>query len=428
MTSLFALVDCNNFYASCERVFQPDLNEVPIVVLSNNDGCVIARSNEAKALGIGMGEPYFKIRGLELENKVKVFSSNYVLYGDMSDRVMETLALFTPNIENYSIDESFLDLGNFYGKDLTDYGWEIKNKVWRNTGIPVSIGVGQTKVLSKIANRLAKKSKKANGVLVLTNPKHVEAALKRTEIGDVWGIGGQYKKFLKRYQIETAYDFITKASESWVKKQMSVVGVRLHQELRGIHCMELDEVLPAKKGIMTSRSFGKKLTKLEDVQEATANFAAKCAFKLRTQNSCARSITVFIETNSFSEKDLQYRAKKTVALPIASSSDIEIIHYADIALKAIFREGYFYKRTGVFVSDIIPNSQVQTGLFDTIDREKHNKLMHALDYLNTRYERGKVKIGKQGYGSDWQLKCEHRSPRYTTNINELPVVNVGFKQ
>jgi DNA polymerase V len=422
MTSLFALVDCNNFYASCERVFQPDLNGVPIVVLSNNDGCVIARSNEAKALGIIMGEPYFKIRGLELENKVKVFSSNYALYGNMSDRVMNTLAEFTPNIENYSIDESFLDLGNFYGKDLTSYSWEIKNRVWRNTGIPVSIGVGRTKVLSKIANRLAKKSAKANGVLVLTDPKHIEAALKRTEIGDIWGIGGQYKRFLKKYLIETAFDFITKASESWVKKQMSVVGLRLHQELRGINCMELDQVMPTKKGIMTSRSFGKKLTKLEDVQEATANFAAKCAFKLRQQNSCARTITVFIETNRFAEKDSQYGAKKTVNLPVPTNSDIEIIHYADIALKAIFRQGYFYKRTGVFVTDIIPSDQVQSNLFDTVDREKHSKLMDALDYLNSRYERGKVKIGKQGYGSDWQLKCEHLSPCYTTRLSDIPIV------
>ncbi|WP_439882307.1 Y-family DNA polymerase [Pontibacter sp. MBLB2868] len=424
MTTLYALCDCNNFYASCERVFNPALNGRPVVVLSNNDGCVIARSNEAKALGIPMGEPFFKIRTLAETGQLHVFSSNYVLYGDMSDRVMQTLAQFTPNVEVYSIDECFLDLGNFYNKDLLSYGWEIKQTVQRWTGIPVSLGVAPTKALAKIANRLAKKSDKAKGVLVLTDPHHIRKALEATKIEDVWGIGGRYAKFLKKHQVFTALDFAN-LSESWVRKHLTVVGVRLLKELRGESCLELEEVAPPKKGICTSRSFGKRVSTFNDVQEATASYAAKCARKLRAQKSCARLVTVFVTTNTFSENDRQYYNSKTLCMPVATNSDLELIHYTNLALKAIYKDGYFYKKSGVIVTEIIPENQVQLGLLDTVDRQKHRKLMSTLDGLTNRFGRSAVKVATQGVDGSWQLKSEYKSPSYTTRISELQTVNIS---
>jgi DNA polymerase V len=423
MTSLFALCDCNNFYASCERVFNPALNGKPVVVLSNNDGCVIARSNEAKALGIQMGDPFFKIRNMVEYKHVHAFSSNYVLYGDMSDRVMQTLSLFTPHVEVYSIDECFMDLGDFYALDLFQYAWEIKRKVGRCTGIPVSLGVAPTKALAKVANKLAKKSAKANGVLVLTDPYHIQKALEATKVEDVWGIGSQYARFLKKHNIHTALDF-SNASENWVRKHMTIVGVRLHKELRGESCLELEEVTPPKKGICTSRSFGRKLTKYDDVLEATASYAAKCAKKLRGQKSCAKLITVFVQTNSFSEYDKQYYNSKTVCMPVATNSDIELIHYAILALKAIYREGYYYKKSGVIVTEIIPDNQIQYDLLDTVDREKHNKLMQVLDGLTDRFGRSKVKVAAQGIGESWGLKSDFRSPCYTTRLSDVPTINL----
>ncbi|SFH16523.1 Y-family DNA polymerase [Pontibacter chinhatensis] len=421
MTSLFALCDCNNFYASCERVFDPSLEGKPVVVLSNNDGCVIARSSEAKALGIPMGEPYFKIRNLAEHGLVHVFSSNYVLYGDMSNRVMQTLSLFTPNVEVYSIDECFLDLGALYGVDLPSYAKTIKRTVQQWTGIPVSLGVAPTKALAKIANRLSKKSVKAGGVLVLTEPRHIQKALEATKIEDVWGIGRQYAKFLKKHNIHTALDFAN-LPESWVKQHMTIVGLRLQKELKGEPCLELEEALPAKKGICTSRSFGKKITTLDELQEATASYAAKCARKLRQQKSCARLVTVFVTTNTFSEHDRQYYNSKTICLPVATNSDMELIHYAGIALKEIYREGYWFKKSGVIVTEIVPERQVQLNLLDTVDREKHGRLMEAVDGLTDRFGRGKVWVAAQGVDNSWQLKSEFKSPSYTTRLSEIQTV------
>ncbi|MFD3003104.1 Y-family DNA polymerase [Pontibacter toksunensis] len=422
MTSLFGLVDCNNFYASCERVFNPALNGKAVVVLSNNDGCVIARSNEAKALGIQMGEPFFKIRNLVEHNYVHAFSSNYVLYGDMSDRVMQTLSQFTPHVEVYSIDECFLDLGDFYDIDLFSYAWNIKKTVGQWTGIPVSLGVAPTKALAKVANKLAKKSKKANGVLVLTEPYHIQKALEATKIEDVWGVGSQYATFLKKHNIHTALDFSI-ASENWVRKHMTVVGVRLLKELRGESCLELEEITPPKKGICTSRSFGTKLTKLDDVLEATASYAARCAKKLRSQKSCARLITVFVQTNRYSENDRQYYNSKTICMPVATNSDIELIHYATLALKAIYKPNYFYKKSGVIVTEIIPENHIQYDLLDTVDRDKHSRLMKVMDGLTDRFGRSKVMVAAQGVNKDWILRSDYKSPCYTTRIAELPVVS-----
>ncbi|PSR53258.1 SOS mutagenesis and repair protein UmuC [Adhaeribacter arboris] len=423
MTTLLALCDCNNFYASCERVFNPSLNGQPIVVLSNNDGCVIARSNEAKLLGIDMGEPFFAIRDLVEAKKVHAFSSNYTLYGDMSNRVMQTLSQFTPSIELYSIDECFLDLSNFYNKDLNAYAWEIKNTVLRWTGIPVSLGVAPTKALAKVANKLAKKSKKANGVLVLQEPEHIRKALEVTKIEDIWGIGGQYAKFLKKHQIHTAYEF-TQANDSWVQKHMSIVGLRLLKELRGESCLELEEVMPPKKGICTSRGYGVKQTEFKYIQEATATYAAKCGRKLRKQKSCARFLTVFVETNRFCEKDKQYNNSRTIVLPVATNSDMELIKYADIALKSIYKPGYQYKKSGVILTEILPENQIQFDLLDTVDRVKHHKLMEVVDSLSGRFSRDIVKVATQGYNKSWHLRCERKSPCYTTSLNDIIIAYV----
>ncbi|WP_299754312.1 Y-family DNA polymerase [uncultured Pontibacter sp.] len=421
MTSLYALCDCNNFYASCERVFDPALNGKPVVVLSNNDGCVIARSSEAKELGIPMGQPFFQIRNLVESGQVRAFSSNYTLYGDMSNRVMQTLAQFTPNLEVYSIDECFLDLGDFYSIDLQAYAWEIKNTVWRWTGMPVSLGVAPTKALAKLSNKLAKKSGKANGVLVLTDPNHIRKALEITKIDDVWGIGGQYAAFLKKRNILTAYDF-TNLSESWVKQHMTIVGLRLLKELRGEACLELEEVAPPKKGICTSRSFGKRVNSFNDIQEATATYAARCARKLRRQKSCARLVTVFVTTNQFSANDRQYYNSKTICMPVATNSDLELTYYANIALKAIYRDGYFYKKSGVMVTEIVPENQVQLDLLDIVDREKHSKLMEVIDELTDRFGRSKVRVATQGTDNSWQLNSNYKSPCYTTKIKDLQQV------
>ena len=423
MTNLYALCDCNNFYASCERVFNPSLNGKPVVVLSNNDGCVIARSNEAKQMGIPMGEPFFRIRNLVENKQLYAFSSNYTLYGDMSNRVMQTLSQFTPNIEIYSIDESFLDLGSFYKKDLLSYSWEIKRTVFQWTGIPISLGVAPTKALSKIANKLAKKSKKANGVLLLQHPDHIKKALEATKIGDVWGIGGQYGKFLNKHGIYTALDFAT-TSENWVRKHMTVVGHRLLKELRGESCLDLEEVAPPKKGICTSRGFGKRVTDYEEVKEATAAYAANCAKKLRKQKSCARVVTVFLATNSFSEQDKQYHASKTICLPVPTNSELELVHFAIMALKAIYKEGYCYKKSGVYVTEIVNENHVQLDLFDMVDREKQKSLMSVMDNLSAKFGKGKVKVATQGVDSSWQLRSEFKSPCYTTRLTDLQTAYV----
>jgi DNA polymerase V len=423
MTNLFALVDCNNFYASCERVFDPKLEGKPIVVLSNNDGCIIARSNEAKALGIAMGEPAYKAKDAITQHNIQVFSSNYTLYGDMSARVMQTLTQFTPNLEVYSIDEAFLDLGNFYGRDLNEYAQEMRNTVRAWTGIPVSVGVAPTKTLAKLANRLSKKSKKADGVLVLTNERHMEEALRRTEVGDVWGVGRRYAKKLAGFGIHTALD-LRNASDAFVKKHMTVVGLRTVRELRGEACLDLELVTANKQNICTSRSFGSTVTSLSQLQEATANYASRCAVKLRRQKSCAGTITVFLQTNPFREEP-QYFNSKTLALPTATSSTLELIQYASLALQALYRPGYRYKKSGVIVSELRPQNQVQASLLDTVDRNKHQRLMQTMDKLNSAWGRDAVTCAAQGTTRPWQLKCEKKSPCYTTQLEGLLWIGAG---
>lgn len=410
---MFGLVDCNNFYASCERVFNPSLNGKPIVVLSNNDGCVIARSNEAKSLGIKMGVPAYQIKDLVKQHDVAVFSSNYVLYGDMSGRVMSILAELAPEIEVYSIDEAFLNLEGI--QDLQTLGSKIVRQVTRGTGIPVSTGIAPTKTLAKVANKFAKKYPAYNRLCIIDTEEKREKALKLFEIGDVWGIGRRQAAKLEKQGVKTAYDF-TQLPGSWVRKNMTVTGERTWKELRGISCIDMESAPPAKKQICTSRSFGKMVEDIDTMSEAIATHASTCAKKLRQQKSFAMSLMVFIHTNNFREDLPQYWKNTIIKLPVPTNDSIEIVHYALEGLKSIFIPGYQYKKAGVIITEIVTSAQL--GLFDTVDREKREKLMQAIDKVNGEH-RHLVKLAVQGNGRDWKLKQEQLSKRYTTDINEV---------
>lgn len=418
---MIGLADCNNFYASCERVFNPALNGKPVVVLSNNDGCVIARSNEAKALGIPMGAPAFEIEELLKKNEVAVFSSNYALYGDMSNRVMNTLAGFVEDIEIYSIDEAFLSFEGFEHYNLTEYGRLISKAAKRNTGIPVSIGIAPTKTLAKVASKLCKKNPENKGALVLSSHTEIVNALMRFPVEDVWGIGGKYAFDLKNMGVHTAYDF-TQLPCGWVKKRMTVQGLRIWHELQGKPMIELEDAPPAKKNICTSRSFGKMLTEYGDIEEAAANYAANCAEKLRKQNSCANALMVFVHTNQHRKDLAQYARNIVIRLPEASSNSGDIIHYAKCGLKAIFKKGFHYKKVGIIVLDIVPENSIQGNLFYNKDREKNKTLMGVMDLLNKRYGRNQLKMAIQGYNRNWKLRQERLSPNYTTRMTDLLTV------
>jgi len=414
---MFGLIDCNNFYASCERVFNPSLNRRPVVVLSNNDGCVIARSAEAKALGIPMGEPAYKLKALIEANQVVVFSSNYVLYGDMSHRVMTTVAQFAPDMEIYSIDEAFLLFDGFENINLKEYGEKIVRTTTRNTGIPVSLGIAPTKTLAKLANKFAKKYKDYRGVCVIDTDEKCEKALKLTAIGDVWGIGRQYAKKLEYYSIHTAWDF-TQRSKSWVRHTMGVVGERTWLELKGTPCVEMDKTT-TKKSICTSRSFGERLTELSPISEAVSNFAASCAEKLRKQHSLASVIMVFIQTNPNATNLPQHCKQVVLQLPVPTNDTTELINFALRGLKAIFAEGFQFKKAGVIVSGIVPERPLQGDLFDTRNRDKFSKIMTVMDSLNASYGKQKVKIAAQGFDRKWKLKNERLSPCYSTKLKDV---------
>lgn len=421
---MFALVDCNNFYASCERVFNPALNGKPVVILSNNDGCIVARSNEAKALEIPMGCPLFQAKHIINKHRVQVFSSNYALYGDMSQRVMNTLSTFTPNIEYYSVDEAFLGFEGFEHQNLKKISKRIHKTVWRHVGIPVSVGMAPTKTLAKIANYYAKKDKRRKHVCILDTDQKVELALKHFPIGEVWGVGRQIERLLEKHGVQTAFDF-TQLPQSWVRKHLTVVGERMQQELRGIPCIELEERPPAKKAICTSRSFGKMQTDFDPIHEAITTHAVRCAEKLRAQGTCANLITVFLHTNPNRRDLLQYRGGKTLALLTASDSGIEIAKAATQLLRMIYQRGYYYKKAGVIVGGIVPNGQVQTSLFGQEEQEKQQRVFQAVDQLNNKLGRDKVRIAAQGYQQSWNHKRNKLSPSYTTCWKDIIKVKAG---
>lgn len=414
---MFALVDCNNFYASCQRVFEPHLIGKPVVILSNNDGCVIARSNEAKALGIPMGAPAFEYKKLFEENNVFVYSSNYALYGDMSSRVMNILSSFSPDIEVYSIDEAFLKFQGFERFDLGEYGLKIQRTVTKGTGIPISVGFAPTKALAKVANKIAKKfpERTKSVYLIDTEEKRIKA-LKWTKIEDVWGIGRKHAKRLQNIKVINAYQF-TQLTDEWVRKEMSVVGLRLKHELQGIPTLDL-EIAKDKKMIATTRSFDKMYTKIEDISERVATFTASCAEKLRRQNSHCNMIMVFVHTNGFRKDQPQYSRNIVIKTDFPTNSTIELNHYAQIGLQQIFREGYHYKKAGVIVMGLTPNNQTQLSLFSS-SNPKHQPLMSVVDKLNKSIGQTKVRFASQSVGRQWKMKQEKLSPCYTTKIKDL---------
>lgn len=419
MPPVFALIDCNNFYASCERVFDSKLEGKPIVVLSNNDGCVIARSNEAKALGIAMGAPEFQIRPLLRAHQVHVFSSNYTLYGDMSQRVMETLEQFCPDLEIYSIDEAFLSLSGFLSRNLTDYGQTIRAKVKQWTGIPVSVGIAETKTLAKLANRIAKRTPDMGGVFDLRFCPDRAALLSRTPVEEVWGIGPNHARLLTGYGITTALQLI-QANDQWIRKHLGIVGVRLVMELRGVSCLDLDQCPPPKQGLTCSRSFGNPVTTLTEMEEAVSSYASRVSEKLRRERLAASVLTVFLTTNPF--KDIpQYSNALTITLPVATDSTPELIRYGVQGIRQMYREGYEYKKAGVTLTGLVPASQIQADLFDVKDRVRSKRLMAALDAINGRWGTGTLQYASDGLAKEWKAQFHRRSPAYTTNWAELPI-------
>lgn len=423
---LFGLADCNNFYCSCERVFHPDLIDKPVVVLSNNDGCVIARSEESKALGIKMGDVFYQVKDKLEQNDVAVFSSNYNLYGDMSRRVMSLLSQYSPKIDVYSIDEAFLDLGGMgTSGQLTDYCRKMVYHIGKGTGIPISLGIAPTKTLAKMASNFAKKHKGYGGVCLIDTDEKREKALKLFPVEDVWGIGSRSVDKLAYHGIKTAWD-LTQKNESWIRRFLTVTGVRTWKELRGESCISIEEV-PHKKSICTSRSFAEQgLNRLADVEEAIANFAAQCARKLRGQHTVCNSITIFAHTSRFREDLPQSYIYRTVNLPVPTNDHQELVSMAVKMLRGDWKEGdgYYYKKAGVIVWGICRDNAIQGNLFDTVNREKQAALAKAIDAINRKNGYNKIRVAVQGNEKGWQLKREYISKQYTTNLDDVIVLKV----
>jgi len=423
---MYALVDCNNFYASCERVFRPELNGKPVAILSNNDGCVIARSNEAKAVGIPMGVPAFQIKSIVQQHQVHIFSSNYALYGDLSRRVMAILAQFTPNLEIYSIDEAFLNFDGLAILDYHVYGIQMKIRVQRWVGIPVCIGYAPTKALAKVANKIAKKfQEKTSGVYVIDTDEKRIKALKWTKIEDVWGIGRRTLIKVKLRNIHTAYDFIQIQHEAWIKKEMGVIGMRLKYELEGQSVLDLEPVVEQKKTITVTRSFPKQLTDYDLLRERIATFAVVCAEKLRQQKSCCHTIIVMLLIDKHSVETSKYYFNAAIHLPFATNSSLTIANAAVDLFKKLHKgnEHLRFKKAGVVLGELIDQDKKQFQLFEDED-PKHLTLMKTIDQLNKKIGYSKVKLGTQNLSLTWNMKQDHLSPKYTTNFNDILEINV----
>ncbi len=418
---MYALVDCNNFYASCERVFQPKFNGKPVAILSNNDGCVISRSNEAKALGIPMGAPIFKIKELVKEKNVQVFSSNYALYGDLSNRVMAILNQFTPNLEIYSIDEAFLNFDGLSIFDYHDYGIQMKNRVQKWVGIPVCIGFAPTKALSKVANKVAKKFQdRTSGVYIIDTEEKRIKALKWTKIEDVWGIGRRLEKKVKLRNINTAYDFTQPQHEAWIKKEMGVLGMRLKYELEGKSVLDLEPIVAQKKSIAITRSFPKQISDYDALRERVTTFAAVCAEKLRKQHSCCHTIIVMLVVDKFTITTSKYYFNRAITLPFGTNSTLTIANAAIDMLKQLHKgnEHLKFKKAGVIVTGLTDENKKQFQLFDE-ENPKHLALMKTIDRLNNKVGANKVKLGSQNLTLTWNMKQNYLSPKFTTNFNDI---------
>ena len=417
---MYALVDCNNFYASCERVFNPNLEGQPVAILSNNDGCVISMSDEAKAIPLPFGAPIFKWEGFCKANNIKVLSSNYPLYGDMSSRVMRILEQFTPDVEVYSIDEAFLQFKGFENYNFEDYGDQIRQCILKWTGIPTCVGVAPTKALSKVANKIARKfPKETKGVYVIDSDASRIKALKWIKLEDVWGIGRGLQKRLKYKGCKTAYDF-TQLSDEWVRKTFSITEWKLKKDLEGISKIELDEPT-RKRAIATTRSFDYTYDDINYIKERVSTFATSCAEKLRNQGSSCHMIIVTLSSNRHKKEAEQHRASKIVSFPYPTDSSLLISKAAVNAVKSIFKAGIKYKRAGVIVTGLVPTDNYQLDMFSK-ENPKHKPLMSAIDIINRKYKSDKIKIGNQDLERTWKMRQERLSPRYTTNINDIIVV------
>lgn len=417
---MYALVDCNNFYASCERVFNPNLQHKPVAILSNNDGCVIARSDEAKALNLPMGAPIFKWESFCKANGIEVLSSNYPLYGDMSHRVMTILEQFTPDVEVYSIDEAFLEFKGFNNHDFIDYGNQMRQRILKWTGIPTCVGIAPTKALSKAANKIARKfPKETKGIYVIDSEEKRIKALKWTSIESVWGIGRGFQKQLKAKGCKKAIDFVN-LPDAWVRKNFGSTGFKLKKELEGISQLELDEPT-TKSAIATTRSFEYTYSDIDNIKERISTFAVICAEKLRKQGSSCHVVYVTLQSDRHKKHLEQHRESRVVSLPYPTDSSLIISKEAVRAATQMFKEGIKYKRAGVIVMGLVPTNNQQLQMFDA-ENPKHKPLMRTIDKLNAKYADYKIKLGNQDLERTWKMRQERLSPRYTTNINEIIVV------
>ena len=419
---MFGLCDCNNFFVSCEKVFNPSLEGRPVVVLSNNDGCVVSRSNEAKAIGIKMGQPLYQIRDLVKRENVSVHSANYHLYGDMSQRVMSILKSNVEHIEIYSIDEAFLRLDGRPTEELKKLGEKLARTVRKGTGIPVSIGISPTKTLAKIASKLCKKYPKLNSACLMYRREDIDKVLSTYPIGDVWGIGRRHTKMLDSCYIRTAAEFCA-LSEEWVRNRMNINGVRTWHELQGTPCIEFNHQTADKQSISVSRSFSKELYTLQELHETISTFSSIAAEKLRKQCSVAQQLQVYIYTNRHRDDQPQYYEAATTHFIAPTDSTLEITKAAIELLQQIFRSGYGYKKSGVTLSEITPNNAIQGELFDTVDRPKHKKLMEAIDRINATQGPQAVKLVSQGSITD-HTNRQYLSPQYTTSWDDILIINV----
>ena len=413
-----ALVDCNSFYVSCERLFNPKIRKKPVVVLSNNDGCIISRSNEAKALGIKMGEPYFKAKNIIIKNDVQVFSSNYSLYGDLSRRVMRTLKRFNSQIEVYSIDEAFMDLSNFSDEDVERVGKEIRETVLQWTGIPTSIGIAKTKTLSKIANHIAKK--KLSGVTSLIGIENLDPILEKIEINDVWGVGRQLTKFYQKNGIYNAKQLKNK-SNTWIKKCSNVLSSRTAMELRGIPCINLETTQTKRKSCVVSRSFGKRIETFQELKEAVSNYCLNASEKIRSESLVAKAITVFVRTSPFQRDYGYYSNSKTIDFPIATNNSIETVKTAVAILESIFRNGYRYQKAGVMLTGLREDDG-RKNLFSSEKDEKINSLMRSIDSTNHRYGRSTLSLTSAGVHKKWNMRRNYSSKIDTADFYSLPKI------
>lgn len=423
MTRSIALIDVNNFYVSCERVFNPKLEGKPVVVLSNNDGCAVARSNEVKALGVSMGAPWFQLKDLAKKHGIIAYSSNYALYADMSNRVMEILSQFSPDQEVYSIDECFLDLSGFQNRDLTNYCQSMRQRVKQWVGLPVCIGIGSTKTLAKLANHIAKKNPQFNGVCDLNAMSFEErdSWFSTIEVSEVWGVGRKLSERLKALGISTVQG-LRNANPTIIRERFSVVLERTMSELNGIACLKMEDVVPDKKQIISSRSFGAYVTQREGLAEAVSQYMSRAAEKLRRQHSLAGTVYVYIRTNPHREGHPQYQQGLTIPLPQATDDTMQLVRVALWGLKRIYRSGYEYQKAGVALSEIVPSSSVQLNLFNLESKRKVAARMDVLDAVNRKMGGHMLKLASDGIYQSWRMKTGNKSPAYTTQWSELPKV------